>query len=178
MKKQELTFEIDRRSVTEGEVVEIRWQCEGAERVHLTIDNGIRVSDIPLENNGTKRFRLNRSKGRTRLTLGATIMGREHRKSHRVRVKKMPVVRAETLDHRGRPLNALKRTWQNIMTKCHTWHSRTRLAMGMLPERKQVALRVLGIISMVLLLSLFWPRLYGLGMVAVMVYLGVVLLRR
>ena len=73
MDKHRMTFNIDRRTVTEGDVVELTWQCDGAESVTLTIDNGYRQTDIPLEISGTKRFRLNRSKGRTHLTIAVTM---------------------------------------------------------------------------------------------------------
>ena len=62
-----MTFTTDRTTVTEGEIVEVRWDCPGAESVDLTIDNGYKTSVIPLEIGGSKRFRLHRSKGRTRL---------------------------------------------------------------------------------------------------------------
>ena len=99
MDKHRMTFNIDRRTVTEGDVVELTWQCDGAESVTLTIDNGYRSTDIPLEISGTKRFRLNRSKGRTHLTIAVTMAGKVYRKKIDVRVKKMPTVRAETVDH-------------------------------------------------------------------------------
>ena len=47
-----MTFDIDRRTVTEGDVVEVKWQCDEAESVKLTIDNGYRSTDIPLETSG------------------------------------------------------------------------------------------------------------------------------
>ena len=42
MDKHRMIFNIDRRTVTEGDVVELTWQCDGAESVTLTIDNGYR----------------------------------------------------------------------------------------------------------------------------------------
>ena len=42
MDKNRMTFNIDQRTVNEGDVVELTWQCDGAESVTLTIDNGYR----------------------------------------------------------------------------------------------------------------------------------------
>lgn len=173
-----MIFDIDRHSVTEGEIVEVTWQCEGAEKVSLTIDNGYRTTGIPLTLNGNKRFRLHRSKGRTRLTIAATVDGKVYRKTHRVRVKEMPVLRAETVDHHGRRQSKLNLWWQQGLTKWHNFRNRQRYLLQALPERKQVAVRMLLILGGIALLSVIWPKLYGLGMIALMVYLGVILLKR
>lgn len=173
-----MIFDIDRRSVTEGDIVEVTWRCEGAEQVGLTLDNGYRKTDIPLTISGSKRFRLNRSKGRTRLTIAATVDGKVYRKTHRVRVKEMPVLRAETVDHRGRRQSRLGQWWQQRLTKWHDFRNKQRYLLRALPERKQMAVRMLLILGGIMLLSAIWPRLYGLGMIALVVYLGVVLLKR
>lgn len=178
MDKKQMTFTVDRGTVVEGEVVEVAWECPGAERVELTIDNGLRSSVMPLEAAGTKRFRLNRSKGRTRLTLTATSLDKTYSKTLRVRVKKMPVMKAETLDHDGKPLNAVRHWWRQTLEKLRTLKAKEKLRMQQLPERKQVAARGLAIIGIVMLLSLAWPRLYGLGMMVMMVYFAVVLMKR
>lgn len=178
MDKERMIFDIDRSSVTEGEVVEIRWQCHGAEKVQLTIDNGLLATNIPLETSGSKRFRLNRSKGRTRLTICVTLNGKEYKKTHRVRVKKMPVLRAETLDHKGRPQNALRQWWQGVVTKWHNFRAKNKYRMQQLPESKQVAVKGLGILGLAMLLSAIWPQLYSVGMLLTAIYLSVVLLRR
>ena len=178
MDKKQMTFTVDRGTVVEGEVVEVAWACQGAERVELTIDNGLRTSVLPLEAEGTKRFRLNRSKGRTRLTLSATILDKTYSKTLRVRVKKMPVMKAETLDHNGKPLNALRHWWRQTVAKGRTLKAKEKLRMQQLPEKKQVAMKGMAIIGIVMLLSLAWPRLYTLGMMALMVYFAVVLMKR
>ena len=178
MDKKQMTFTVDRGTVVEGEVVEVAWECRGAERVELTIDNGLRTSVLPLEAAGTKRFRLNRSKGRTRLTLSATALDKTYSKTLRVRVKKMPVIKAETLDHNGKPMNALRHWWQRTLEKGRTLKAKEKLRMQQLPEKKQVAVKGMAILGAVMLLSLAWPRVYSLGMMAVMVYFAVILLRR
>lgn len=178
MDKQRMTFDIDRRKVTEGDVVEITWQCEGAEEVALTIDNGYRQTEIPLETTGAKRFRLNRSKGRTHLTLAVAIAGKTYRKRIDVAVKKMPTVRAETVDHWGRPVGWLRQWWQRALTKWHDTRAKLRLAMQALPERKQVAAKMLMVLAVVLIASAVWPRIYGFALTILALYLLYILIRR
>ena len=173
-----MTFNIDRRTVTEGDVVELSWQCDGAESVTLTIDNGYRTTDIPLEISGSKRFRLNRSKGRTHLTIAVSMAGKTYRKKIDVRVKKMPTVRAETVDHRGNRVGWLSQWRQRTLTKWHDFRTKLRLAMQSLPERKQVAAKMLLILATVLIISAIWPKAYGTALFLLSLYLVLVLIRR
>lgn len=178
MDKNRMTFDIDRHTVTEGDVVELTWQCDGAEGVTLTIDNGYRTTDIPLEIRGSKRFRLNRSKGRTHLTIAVTMEGKTYRKKINVRVKKMPTVRAETVDHRGNRMGWMTQWRQRMLTKWHDFRSKLRLAMQTLPERKQVAVKMLLILAIVFIVSAIWPKAYGTALFLLSLYLVLVLIRR
>ena len=94
---EKMTFKTDRTSLVEGEVITVEWDCLDAERVELSIDNGFKASVVPLEKSGTKRFRLNRSKGRTRLTITAWVGGKSFSKTIKVRVHEMPTTHAETV---------------------------------------------------------------------------------
>ena len=173
-----MIFEIDKRTVTEGDVVQLNWQCLGAEKAELIIDNGFRTSIIPVETVGTKRFRLNRSKGRTQLTMAVDIDGKTFRKRISVWVKKMPTVKAETVDSRGRAMSGIGQWWQRIVTKWHDYRSKMKFAMQVLPERKQLALKLLAIIGIILLVSALWPKFYSAALLLIIVYLFFVLLRR
>lgn len=171
-----MTFNIDRRSVTEGDIVEINWQCEGAESVTLTIDNGYRTTDIPLEINGTKRFRLNRSKGKTHLILAVIIMGKRYTKKINVRVKPMPTTRTETIDQQGRSIPIVKRWWQQMLSR---WHgSKVYHAYKMLPETKQVIVKILLLLWLLIIISSIWPRITFLTLGLMAIYLTFLLVRR
>lgn len=178
MDKQRMTFEIDRRTVTEGDVAEVTWQCDGAEQVTLTIDNGFRTASMPLASSGSKKFRLNRSKGRTRLTIAVVQGGRTFTKKLSVRVKKMPVMRAETVDHRGRRQSGFGLWWAKQWGKIRLFFGRLRSELRTLPERKQLAAKLLAIMGVLLILSSVWPRVYSFGMLFLVGYLGFVLLRQ
>ena len=68
--------------------------------------------------------------------------------------------------------------WKRVVTKWQDIRAKIRLAMQSMPERKQMALKMLTLIGVALILSAIWPRLYGAVLMVVIVYLMVVLLRR
>lgn len=171
-----MTFTTDRSTVTEGDIVEVRWNCPGSTSVELTIDNGYKSSVIPLEIGGSKRFRLNRSKGRTRLTLTAHVDGKPYSKTLRVKVKEIPVTKAETIDHRGRTMSRL-RQWLNMPRWQSLWRT-YKMGRQSLPKEKRLASRLLLLLGGVLLLSTFVPVLLLVGLFAITGYLMWVLLKR
>ena len=181
---ERMTFSVDRTAVTEGDIVEVRWACPGAESADLTIDNGYKATTLPLAIEGDKRFRLNRSKGRTRLTITAHIGGKAYSKTLRVKVKEMPLTHAETVDGRGRPMSRLRQWFQHkqggnrLGQRWRDLRSRQRAAYRTLPPDKQMASRILLILGGVMLLSTFFPTLLYLGLMGVAGYLTWVLLRR
>lgn len=162
-----MTFDIDRTTVTEGDIVEVTWDCTGADRVELNINNGFKSSIIPLEISGTKRFRLNRSKGRTALTITAWKNGKSGSKTLKVRVNEMPTTHAETVDSRGQTMGPLRQWWHKIQPR---WQS--------LSAEKRMATRVLLLLAAILLITLFFPTLFFLGITALMIYLAYILWKK
>ena len=79
---------IDKTTIKAGEILEIKWNCENADSMQLSINNGYKevVTDIPMF--GSKKIRLNRSKGKTKITLIAIVGGEKISKSEEVKVKK------------------------------------------------------------------------------------------
>ncbi len=164
---EKMTFKTDRTSLVEGDVITVEWDCHEAERVELSIDNGYKASIVPLEKSGTKRFRLNRSKGRTRLTITAWVGGKSYSKTIKVRVSTMATIHAETVgdDYATRPpRKGLAAKWNEIATH---W----KMAWQVMTPEKRLATRILTIIAVTLLLSLLAPRLFIIGMLAVVGYL-------
>lgn len=155
-----MTFDIDRTVVNEGDIVEVRWDCSGAERVELKIDNGYKASVIPLEISGSKRFRLKRSKGRTALTITAWKDGDHGSKTLKVKVKELPTTQAETVDSEGKPLSEAKQWWQQ-----------TRQRYQALPPDKRLAARIALILCITFLLTLLSPRLLMVGLAVLTAYL-------
>ena len=162
-----MTFDVDRTTVAEGDVVEIKWDCSGAERVELKIDNGYKATVLPLELSGSKRFRLNRSKGRTALTVTAWKDGKHGSKTIKVRVTEIPTARAETVDSEGRKVGSVQQWWQ-----------RMRQRVQSLPPEKQTATYALAILAATMLLAMFIPRVLLVGLLGLTIYLVYVLRKR
>jgi hypothetical protein len=173
---EKMTFTTDRTTVTEGEIVEVRWDCPGAESVDLSIDNGYKTSVIPLETSGSKRFRLNRSKGRTRLVLTAHVGGKGFSKAIKIKVKEIPVTKAETVDQRGEKMGWLKR-WMN-MPKWQSLLTRYRQGRQAMPKEKKLASNLLLMLGAVLLLGAIFPILLPVGIFALACYLLWVVMKR
>ena len=164
-----MTFTVDRTTVTEGDIVEIRWDCNGAERVELTIDNGFKASNIPLEIEGTKRFRLNRSKGHTDLTIRVWVDGKEDSKTLKVKVKPIPVTEAETIDEHGHRISGLRQWWQSVMSRWQSSGGHRRLQD--LPPGKRLAVRLIALLALIMLVSIFLPGLISVMLLLLIVYL-------
>lgn len=173
---ERMTFTTDKSVVTEGDIVEVRWECPGADSAELTIDNGYKATTLPLPLSGSKRFRLHRSKGRTRLIITATVEGKKFSKTLKVKVKEIPVTKAETVDHRGRRMSKL-RQWMSL-PKWQSWRMRFRQGWQMLPPEKRLASRLLLILGGVLLLATFFPTLLLVGLFGLSMYLMWIVMRR
>lgn len=164
---EKMTFKTDRTALVEGEVITVEWDCLEAERVELSIDNGFKASVVPLERKGTKHFRLNRSKGRTRMTITAWVNGKSYSKTIKVKVSEMPTTRTETVgdDYAQRPPKAgLAAKWQELKMR---W----QMAWQAMTPDKRLASTVLIIIAATLLLCIVVPRLLVFGLLAVVGYL-------
>lgn len=168
---EKMTFTTDRTSLTEGEIIEITWDCHEAERVEFTIDNGYKSTVIPLDLTGTKRFRLNRSRGKTKLTLTAWVNGKDYSKTIKVKVYEMPTVDAETVDAKGRPVSKASQWWQ-------TYRQRWRTSWQAMTPQKQLATKVLVALAVLMLFSRLLPALFFFGLIAIMIWMVVIITKR
>ena len=167
---EKMTFTTDRTSLTEGEIIEITWDCHEAESVELTIDNGFKSTAIALDLVGTKRFRLNRSRGKTKLTLTAHVNGHDYSKTIKVRVAEMPTTQAETVDDKGKTVSRGSQWLQDLGRRWRTsWQ-------GMTPV-KQLATKILAALAVLMLFSRLLPALFFLGLVAIMIWLVIIITR-
>lgn len=173
---ERMTFTTDKTVVTEGDVVEVHWDCPGADSAELTIDNGYKATTISLPLSGSKRFRLHRSKGRTRLVVTATVGGKQYSKTQKVKVKDIPLTKAETVDHRGHRMSKW-RQWSSL-PKWQSWRMRFRQGWQMLTPEKRLASRLLLILGAVLLMATFLPILLLVGLFGVSMYLFWILMKR
>ena len=167
---EKMTFTTDRTTLTEGEIITVNWDCHEADRVELTIDNGYKATPIALDLAGSKRFRLNRSKGRTRLTITAWVGGKSYSKTIKVKVEEMPTTHAETVDDNGNTVGGARRLTEKIGAWWRRQHSLYKERMDALPPDKRMASRIaVWLAGAVLLLSLM-PLLGLFTLIAIKIY--------
>jgi len=165
---EKMTFTTDRTTLTEGEVITVTWDCTGAERVELGIDNGFKATSLPLDISGVKRFRLNRSKGRTNLTITAWVNGKNYSKTIKVKVRELRATHAETVGDNYAsqpPKKGLAGKWQEFKVR---WQA----SWNAMPPIKQLYARLLSMIAGILILSLIIPWIMPIGLVCMGIYLA------
>jgi hypothetical protein len=174
--KPKIEFKADKQRVAEGEVVEVTWSCTNAELVQFTIDNGFKTITQTVEPSGSKKFRLNRSSGKTQLVISATNDGKTYYKSVGVRVKRAKKPKTENdyddyTGYKGAKRNGGKNNWANFKTKMkYVWASLT--------EKKKIAYIVLPILCLSLIFSTFSLVLSYICILCVIGYLLFTILKR
>lgn len=178
-----LNFTADKHSVTEGDVIELNWQVPEGEGLSLTIDNGFKSQTLPIDSHsGSKKFRLNRSQGKTKLTLSATHNGKTTTETIKVKVKKMKVTHAETIYEERKHRNPFRKG-QNTTGKTGEWinNQRNRFSYNwsLLTPQKKMAYIIIGIMATGLLLSCLTGKdLMMLTDGVMMGYLAYILIKR
>ena len=170
--KPQITFTTDTDTVTEGDVISIQWSCNPADSVRLIIDNGFKTNTIDVEASGIKRFRLNRSKGKTKLTIIALYNGKEASKTIKVKVKEMEVINAETVND-GRAYSG---------SHSMSWWKKTKMKLlylwMTLPPTKKIVVIILNFLLVLLVMSLIFPRFLIFGLTLIIIYLTYFLLKK
>ena len=170
--KPQITFTTDTDTVTEGDVISIQWSCNPADSVRLIIDNGFKTNTIDVEASGIKRFRLNRSKGKTKLTIIALYNGKEASKTIKVKVKEMEVINAETVND-GRAYSG---------SHSMSWWKKTKMKLlylwMTLPPTKKIVVIILNFLLVLLVMSLIFPRFLLFGLTMIIIYLTYFLLKK
>lgn len=86
--KNKLSLSTDRKSASEGEFIDIKWNCDACpDSLLLTIDSGYKCDSIAVADSGSTRIAMSRSKGKTTITLKAVISGKKVSESIDVRIK-------------------------------------------------------------------------------------------
>ena len=170
--KPQITFTTDTDTVTEGDVISIQWSCNPSDSVRLIIDNGFKTNTIDVEASGIKRFRLNRSKGKTKLTIIALYNGKKASKTIKVKVKEMEVINAETVND-GRAYSG---------SHSMSWWKKTKMKLlylwMTLPPTKKIVVIILNFLLVLLVMSLIFPRFLLFGLTMIIIYLTYLLLKK
>ena len=86
--KNKLSLSTDRKSAAEGELIDIKWNCDACpDSLMLSIDSGYKCNTIAVAYSGSTRVALSRSKGKTTITLKAVISGKKVSETVVIRVK-------------------------------------------------------------------------------------------
>ncbi len=87
MKKQ-MTLSTDRKSASEGEYLDIRWECNACpDSLYLSVDSGYQQYSIAVADNGSTRLAMGRSKGKTTISLTGVISGKKVTESVEIRIR-------------------------------------------------------------------------------------------
>jgi len=171
-----ISFHIDKKKVTEGEYVTVSWDCQNPDMVSLVVADGSK-SVHQLGDSGTKVIPASGNADQMVLTLRATIGGKLEEKSAKVKVKRK-VLKADKVS-RG-PKNQNSKPFD--FTRIKDWWTRTtaqyKTAWAYMPETKKLAVKVMGLIAAVMILSGISPKLLPLGLLAVAGYLSWIILKR
>ena len=88
MKKQ-MTLTTDRKAVSEGEYIEIRWACDACpDTLYLAIDSELTQYNIAVSDTGSTRIPVPKSNGKMTVKLIGVISGKKVTESVEARVKK------------------------------------------------------------------------------------------
>lgn len=87
MKKQ-MTLSTDRKSASEGEYLDIRWECNACpDSLYLSVDSGYQQYSIAVADNGSTRLAMGSSKGKTTISLTGVISGKKVTESVEIRIR-------------------------------------------------------------------------------------------
>ena len=83
-----MTLSTDRKSASEGEYLDIRWECNACpDSLYLSVDSGYQQYSIAVADNGSTRLAMGRSKGKTTISLTGVISGKKVTESVEIRIK-------------------------------------------------------------------------------------------
>ena len=83
-----MTLSTDRKSASEGEYLDIRWECNACpDSLYLSVDSGFQQYSIAVADNGSTRLAMGRSKGKTTISLAGVISGKKVTESVEIRIR-------------------------------------------------------------------------------------------
>ena len=114
MKKQ-MTLSTDRKSASEGEYLDIRWECNACpDSLYLSVDSGYQQYSIAVADSGSTRIAMGRSKGKTTISLTGVISGKKITESVEIRIRN----RKESRKTFGEKMQA---KWYVFRAQCKYW---------------------------------------------------------
>ena len=172
---EKIYFTVDKKKVTEGEYITASWECQNPDMVTLSILDGEKTV-YQLGDSGSKVIQASGNADKMILTLRASIGGKVEEKNATVRVKRK-VLKAEKTFYtpgngkRAPFFSAIKDNWARIT-------SQYKVAWSYLSETKKLALKVTVLLTIAIALSAISPKLLPWGVMAIVGYLGWIVVKR
>lgn len=182
-----MDFYIDKTRVYEGDIVEVKWKCPNAESVKITINNGFKSATADVENQGSKKYKLNRSNGQTVISLDAMENGKPVRKELKIKVRQPKPKKEEKVyeakvngsQNSGKQYDSYKRVGHSpFREKWDAFKTRLKYFWQALPPQKKQAYILLLIILVIMIVSSFYPKIIFFGMSILSLYLLWTLMKR
>lgn len=151
MKQNNIQFSTDRQSATEGEVVNVSWDCGVPDSVALKVENGYRTYILQLADSGNRAIMVEKSKGKMTLTLTRACGVHKDSKSIAVKVKNLKVVKARPA--RSRSIPSPSQLWQRIKDGTRSFIGRVKYAWQVMPPKTKRIYRIVLIVLAVLYIS-------------------------
>lgn len=169
-----MKLSVDKKNVTEGDVVEVKWDCPKAESLKITINNGFKAATAEVENKGSKKYKLNRSNGQTVISIEGVENGKTVKKEILIKVK-APKVKKEN----SKKYDQYQRLDRKpIKEKIDALKSKFKYFWQSLPPQKKQAYILLSIIFGIMIISTFYPKIILFGMSILAIYLLWTLMKR
>ncbi|MBE6201374.1 MAG: hypothetical protein E7134_04200 [Rikenellaceae bacterium] len=159
MKQNNIQFSTDRQSATEGEVINVSWDCGVPDSVALKVENGYRTYILQLADSGSRALMVEKSKGKMTLTLTRACGVHKDSKTIAVKVKNLKVVKARparshsTRSNGGRSIPSPSQLWQRIKEGTRAFIGRIKYAWQVMPPKTKRIYRIVLIVLAVLYIS-------------------------
>lgn len=187
-----MDFKVDKKRVNEGDIVEVTWSCPQAESAKITINNGFRSSTSEVEKEGTKKYKLNRSNGKTVISLETVVNGKSVTQTQKIHVKKV----REKKQKNGQDGNGYRQTnggngqdgsryrqgekkydsYENLSNhpfreKINSWKSRLKYFWQMQSPQKRQSYILISAICIIMIVAPFFPSIVYFGLCTIAFYL-------
>jgi len=173
-----ITFNIDKKQISEGEYVTVTWNCENPDMVTLSVQDGGK-SIYQLGDSGTRVVQASGNTDRMVLTLRASLNGKVEEKSITVKVKRK-VLKAEKV-HRTSSWEGKKKKPFDL-GRIKDWWTRFTAALktgwAYMPETKKLAYKVLGLLMAGMILTSISPKLLPVGILLIGGYLSWIIIKK
>ena len=167
-----MVLKTDKSKVTEGDIIEVKWECPHSESTTLTLDNGHSTNTIQVDGSGVKKFRLNRV-GKTTITITSSKNGKSSHKDVKVKVSAR---KYDTYQRVGD--NKFKELCQNFTRKIKNHTSRLKYGWSIMPKDKKQASISLLIILGIMVISTFFPSAVFFGISVLAIYCFYILMKK